>query len=77
MTVLKIDMHNRQGILADLTHTIAKMNSNIQKISTEEKDGRLYTALIHLTTKNRVHLAQIIKQIRIMQDIVKVSRLKN
>ena len=43
----------------------------------EEKDGRVYVAFIRLTTLNRVHLANIMRKIRIMPDVIKVTRNRN
>ncbi|MDD1793535.1 bifunctional GTP diphosphokinase/guanosine-3',5'-bis pyrophosphate 3'-pyrophosphohydrolase [Enterovibrio makurazakiensis] len=77
VTGLRIDMHNHQGALADLTNAIAATGSNIQGLSTEERDGRLYTIYVKLTTKNRVHLANIMRRLRVMPNVVKVSRQKN
>ncbi|CZF84422.1 Guanosine-3',5'-bis(diphosphate) 3'-pyrophosphohydrolase [Grimontia celer] len=76
-TALRVDMLNHQGALADLTNTIAATGSNIQGLTTEERDGRLYTIYVKLTTQNRVHLANIMRRIRIMPNVVKVSRQKN
>ncbi|PJC85201.1 bifunctional GTP diphosphokinase/guanosine-3',5'-bis(diphosphate) 3'-diphosphatase [Vibrio sp. HA2012] len=71
---LKIDMHNQQGALAALTNVISRTGSNIHGIATEEKDGRLYTVAVALTTKDRVHLAGIMKKIRVMPQVLKVRR---
>ncbi|MFD2177108.1 bifunctional GTP diphosphokinase/guanosine-3',5'-bis pyrophosphate 3'-pyrophosphohydrolase [Veronia pacifica] len=76
-TALRIDMQNHQGALADLTNIIASTGSNIQKLTTEEKDGRLYTIHVKLTTRDRIHLANIMRRIRVMKNVVKVSRQKN
>ncbi|WEM42414.1 bifunctional GTP diphosphokinase/guanosine-3',5'-bis pyrophosphate 3'-pyrophosphohydrolase [Photobacterium sp. DA100] len=77
VTSLKVDMQNHQGALADLTNTIAATGSNIQGLATEEKDGRLYTITVRLTTKGRIHLANIMRRIRVMPNVVRVSRQKN
>ncbi|MGF1730718.1 bifunctional GTP diphosphokinase/guanosine-3',5'-bis(diphosphate) 3'-diphosphatase [Photobacterium proteolyticum] len=77
VTNLKVDMQNHQGALADLTNTIAGTGSNIQGLATEEKDGRLYTITVRLTTKGRIHLANIMRRIRVMPNVVRVSRQKN
>ncbi|CAH0541827.1 bifunctional GTP diphosphokinase/guanosine-3',5'-bis pyrophosphate 3'-pyrophosphohydrolase [Vibrio marisflavi] len=74
---LKVDMQNHQGALAELTNVIAKTGSNIHGISTEEKDGRLYTITVLITTKDRVHLAGIMKKIRVMPHALRVRRRKN
>ncbi|KAB2824864.1 bifunctional GTP diphosphokinase/guanosine-3',5'-bis pyrophosphate 3'-pyrophosphohydrolase [Aliivibrio finisterrensis] len=76
-TALDIDIQNHQGALADLANVIASTGSNIRGISTEEKDGRLYTITVELTTKDRTHLAEIMRRIRVMPHALKVRRHKN
>jgi len=77
ITELKVDMQNRQGALAELTNVISKTGSNIHGLSTEERDGRLYTVTVVLTTKDRVHLAGIMKKIRAMPNAPKVRRRRH
>ncbi|MFC0229159.1 bifunctional GTP diphosphokinase/guanosine-3',5'-bis pyrophosphate 3'-pyrophosphohydrolase [Serratia aquatilis] len=74
---IKVDMFNHQGALASLTAAINAAESNIQSLNTEEKDGRVYSAFIRLTTRDRIHLANIMRKIRIMPDVIKVNRNRN
>ena len=74
---IKVDMFNHQGARANLTAAINATASNIQSMNTEEKDGRVYSAFIRLTTRDRVHLANIMRKIRIMPDVIKVNRNRN
>ncbi|MCJ2378595.1 bifunctional GTP diphosphokinase/guanosine-3',5'-bis pyrophosphate 3'-pyrophosphohydrolase [Vibrio sp. ZSDZ34] len=74
---LKVDLQNHQGALAELTNVIASTGSNIHGISTEERDGRLYTVTVLLTTKDRIHLASIMKRIKTMPTALRVRRRKN
>ncbi|PHM62594.1 bifunctional GTP diphosphokinase/guanosine-3',5'-bis pyrophosphate 3'-pyrophosphohydrolase [Xenorhabdus ishibashii] len=74
---IKVDMFNHQGALANLTAAINDVNSSIQSMNTEEKDGRVYCAFIRLTTKDRIQLANIMRKIRIMPDVMRVSRNRN
>ncbi len=76
ITELRVDMQNRQGALAELTNVISKTGSNIHGLSTEERDGRLYTVTVLLTTKDRIHLAGIMRKIRTMPNALKVRRRK-
>jgi guanosine-3',5'-bis(diphosphate) 3'-pyrophosphohydrolase len=77
ITELKVDMLNHQGALAALTNVISQTGSNIHGLSTEERDGRLYTVSVLLSTKDRVHLAGIVKKIRVMPQALKVRRKKS
>lgn len=70
-------MFNHRGALANLTAAINTASSNIQSLNTEEKDGRVYSAFIRLTARDRVHLANIMRKIRVMPDVIKVTRNRN
>ena len=76
-TGLQIELVNHQGVLAQLANTIAATGANIQGISTEEKDGRVYQVNLIITTKSRIHLADIMRKIRVMPDVMKVSRSRH
>jgi guanosine-3',5'-bis(diphosphate) 3'-pyrophosphohydrolase len=77
ITEIRVDMFNHQGALANLTAAINTASSNIQSLNTEEKDGRVYSAYIRLTARDRVHLANIMRKIRVMPDVIKVTRNRN
>jgi len=77
ITEIKVDMFNHQGALANLTAAINTASSNIQSLNTEEKDGRVYSAFIRLTAQDRVHLANIMRKIRVLPDVIKVTRNRN
>ena len=77
ITELNVDVQNRQGALAELTNVVSRTGSNIHGLSTEERDGRLYTVTVLLTTKDRVHLAGIMRKIKSMPHTLKVRRRKN
>lgn len=74
---LKVDMFNHQGILANLTAVINQERSNIQSLNTEERDGRVYSAYLRLTVHDRVHLASIMRKLRVMPNVIKVHRNRN
>lgn len=77
ITEIKVDMFNHQGALANLATSINATNSNIQSLNTEEKDGRVYSVFIRLTTHDRIHLANIMRKIRTMPDVIRVNRNRN
>ena len=71
---LRIELFNHQGTLATLTNTISGCDSNIIGLQTEEKESNIYFIDIEITTQNRVHLARVMKKIRTMPEVQKVSR---
>jgi hypothetical protein len=42
-----------------------------------KKKRRVYSAFIRLTARDRVHLANIMRKIRVMPDVIKVTRNRN
>lgn len=71
---LRIELFNHQGTLATLTNAIASCDSTIIGLQTEEKESNIYYIDLQLTTHNRVHLAQIMRKIRTMPEVQRVSR---
>lgn len=73
-TEIGIEIVNHQGALAELANVIAATGANIHSISTEEKDGRVYVVELLITTKSRIHLANIMRKIRVTPNVLKVHR---
>ena len=76
-TEIGIELINHQGALAELTNAIAATGANIHSIATEEKDGRVYVVSLLITTKSRIHLANIMRKIRVIPNVLKVYRQRN
>lgn len=73
---IRVFILNKQGVLAKLTTMIASQDSNIQDLSTEDRDTGEYVIKITLSVKDRVHLANVMRKIRVMPDVQKVYRRK-
>ncbi|KRS21959.1 guanosine-3',5'-bis(diphosphate) 3'-pyrophosphohydrolase [Alishewanella sp. WH16-1] len=73
---IRVFILNTQGVLAKLTTMIATQDSNIQDLSTEDRDTGEYVIKITLSVKDRVHLANVMRKIRVMPDVQKVYRRK-
>ena len=67
-------MTNRQGMLAGLTTAIASCDSSIVHLQTNDKDDQNFSIDIELTTRNRVHFAEIMRKIRNLPDFHSISR---
>jgi len=71
---LRIDLINGQGTLARLTAAIARCNSSITNLQTEDREDNHFVIDIELTTKNRTHLANIMRKIRVLPELQSISR---
>lgn len=73
-TDIHIETLNQRGVLAHLTHRIAKANTNIDNIQVENHDREHCIIHFTLTVKNRKQLAQILRFLRTVKTIVKMTR---
>lgn len=71
---LRIELINHQGVLAKLTNIIASTESNIISMNSEEKESNIYNVDLVLTTHNRIHFAEIMRKIRNISEVQRVSR---
>ena len=73
---LRIELLNQRGTLATIASTISAMDSNIEAVSIVEQDDKVCIDLITLTVKDRVHLASIIRKLKKLFIILKITRIK-
>ncbi|WP_306520033.1 bifunctional GTP diphosphokinase/guanosine-3',5'-bis pyrophosphate 3'-pyrophosphohydrolase [Rheinheimera sp.] len=73
---IRVFIVNKQGMLAKLTTVIASLDSNIQDLSTDDRDTGDYVIKITLSVRDRVHLANVMRKIRVTPDVLKVYRRK-
>ncbi|GLS84968.1 bifunctional GTP diphosphokinase/guanosine-3',5'-bis pyrophosphate 3'-pyrophosphohydrolase [Paraferrimonas haliotis] len=74
---MRIEIVNHQGTLAKITKIIAEGEANIHSLNTEEKDSRVYLINVLVTVKNRIHLANVMRRIRIQPEVLRISRNKS
>jgi len=71
---LRIEAANRVGVLAALAAKIAAVDTNISHVSVVERDDDSSLITFELQIRDRRHLAQVIRTIRRMPDVLSVSR---
>ncbi len=73
---IRIELLNKRGTLATIATTISKQESNIENVSVIHQDDRVSVDLITLTVKDRVHLAKIIRHLKQLSIVLKITRVK-
>jgi len=73
---LRVEIINHQGALALLTNAVAKCGSNVHNLNSGEKEAGLYVIDMEITCRDRIHLANIIRKIKVMIDVQRVIRNK-
>jgi GTP diphosphokinase / guanosine-3',5'-bis(diphosphate) 3'-diphosphatase len=74
---LRVELENERGIIATLATTITGTEANIEKISTIERDARFSIVNLSLNVHNRIHLARVMKRVRLIKAVAKVTRVKS
>jgi GTP diphosphokinase / guanosine-3',5'-bis(diphosphate) 3'-diphosphatase len=74
---VKLLVSNQQGVLAKVAAEISGNDSNIENVSVEPGDSAAYS-YIHFTLQvhNRLHLAQMMRGLRRLPEVVRITMLK-
>ncbi|MBL0010888.1 MAG: bifunctional (p)ppGpp synthetase/guanosine-3',5'-bis(diphosphate) 3'-pyrophosphohydrolase [Nitrosomonas sp.] len=72
---IKVTTVNKQGVLARVAAEIAKAESNIDDIDMENENDFMHMRFI-LQINNRSHLAQVIRGLRHLKEVVQIRRTK-
>ena len=64
-------------MLATIAAAIADRDSNIENVSMESRDGLIASLNFVINVRDRLHLAQVIRQIRNLGESVRVFRSSN
>jgi GTP pyrophosphokinase len=76
-TNLNLTVANQPGMLAKIASGIAEAGSNIDNVSVEEADGSAYANLYFtVQVRNRIHLAELMRSLRKIPDVVRINRTK-
>jgi RelA/SpoT family (p)ppGpp synthetase len=71
---IKTEVTNRMGVLARVASAIAATQTNIDRVSVVERDSDTSTITFELLVHDRHHLARVIRAIRGMPEVLKVTR---
>ncbi len=71
---IRVESVNRVGMLAAITAAIADTGTNIGHATVEQRDGDVTLMRLEVEVKDRLHLAKLVRTIRRMPDVVRVSR---
>lgn len=74
---IRLVVANQRGVLARVAADIATAESNIQNVAVDPEDGGVYTIMrFTVQVMNRMHLARIVRDLRRIPEVVRISRIK-
>ncbi|MDM1696728.1 bifunctional GTP diphosphokinase/guanosine-3',5'-bis pyrophosphate 3'-pyrophosphohydrolase [Thiopseudomonas alkaliphila] len=73
---LRIELAHQRGLIALLAGSISEADANIEKISVDERDGRMSVVQLGVSVRDRVHLAQVIRKLRTLNGVSRITRAR-
>jgi GTP pyrophosphokinase len=69
---------NERGVLAKIAAEIAKSDSNIESVSLEPSDSPAYAEInFTILVADRLHLAKVMRNLRSLPEVVRITRLRS
>lgn len=73
---LSLHVQNERGVLARLATIISDEAANIEHVEVEDKDGLSTNITFLISVKNRDHLAKIMRRLRRVHSVLRISRVQ-
>ena len=70
-------VESHRGVLAKVAANLAEMEANIENVSIEERDGLHSILSFTVAIRDRKHLASIMKRLRTLEYVKRISRAKH
>ena len=70
-----MEVNNKPGVLAETATVIAEAGANIESVDAHDSDGNYALQEFLLSVKDRSHLARIIRRLRKLSVVIKVTRV--
>ena len=71
---IQVETQNKPGVLAEVAATIGDGGSNIEQVSVLGRHEDCSVLAFHLQVRDRVHLARIMRSVRKMPNVIRVTR---
>ena len=75
--LIRLELMNQVGTLAKVASTISRMRANIENVQIVNQDSQLSVDFITLMVRDRNHLANVVRELRKLTIVLKISRVKS
>jgi len=73
---LRVEIEHQRSLIALLASSVSAANANIEKIGMDERDGRTCVIQLVVSVHDRIHLAKVIKKLRTLSGMTRITRVK-
>ncbi|BFM18634.1 bifunctional GTP diphosphokinase/guanosine-3',5'-bis pyrophosphate 3'-pyrophosphohydrolase [Maricurvus nonylphenolicus] len=74
---IRVEVESERGIIATLATRISEMGANIEQIHVDERDAHNSVINLSIGVHNRIHLANIIRRLKTIHAVIRITRSKN
>jgi GTP diphosphokinase / guanosine-3',5'-bis(diphosphate) 3'-diphosphatase len=74
---VRVEVKSERGIIATIANRINEEAGSIEHINVQERDAHNSVINLCIGVQNRVHLANILRRIRLMSFVIRIHRNKN
>ncbi len=74
---IRVEVESERGIIATLATRISELGANIEQIQVDERDAHNSVIKLSIGVHNRIHLANIIRRLKTLHAVIKITRSKN
>ena len=75
-TALRIQVEAQIGVIAKIASAISVAGAAIDRINREERDAKISVIVIEVGVRDRQHLANVVRHIRRIKSVMKISRVR-
>jgi (p)ppGpp synthase/HD superfamily hydrolase len=72
---IQLEAKNQRGTLATVANQIAKINTDIERVRSEDKDESYSLMHFVINVRDRVHLAQVMRNLKRLPIVEKIQRI--
>lgn len=74
---VRVEVKTERGVIATIANRINEEAGSIEHINVQERDAHNSIINLSIGVQNRVHLANILRRIRLMSFVIRIHRAKN
>jgi guanosine-3',5'-bis(diphosphate) 3'-pyrophosphohydrolase len=74
---VRVEVKTERGVIATIANRINEEAGSIEHINVQERDAHNSIINLSIGVQNRVHLANILRRIRLMSVVIRIHRAKN
>lgn len=74
---IRVEVESGRGIIAALATRITEQHANIEQIQVHERDAHNSVINLTLDVSGRVHLANIIRRLKSLRSVIRITRHRN